>query len=92
MQGVVTGQNKGGFDVQILDDGAFRFVNPKGTVVDPAQAECTQPPGDWRQLPAGKFVDCWRGDRMDLHLAVDLMIQQSRRSGNVPAGTSGAHG
>jgi len=37
---------------------------------------------------AGKFVDCWRGERMDMDLAVDLMIQKSRKGENVPAGTS----
>jgi hypothetical protein len=49
---------------------------------------CTQPSGDWRQLPAGQFVDCWRGERMDLDLAVDGLVQRSREPRNVPAGTS----
>jgi hypothetical protein len=80
--------HEGGFDVQVLDDGALRFVNPKGRVFDPAKLSCTQPAGDLHQLPPGKFVDCWRGDRMDLHLAMDVMIQQSRKAGDVPAGTS----
>lgn len=75
--------HEGGFDVQILDDGAFRFVNSRGDVVSPARSVCTQPTGDWRQLPAGKFVDCWRGDRMDLGLAVDALIQRSRERRDV---------
>jgi hypothetical protein len=69
--------HEGGFDVQVLDDGALRFVDPQGVVVAPT---CTQPAGDVGQLPAGKFVECWRGDRMDLSLAVDVMIQQSRKA------------
>ena len=80
--------HEGGFNVEILDDGAFRFVTQRGEAVDRVQPGCTQPPGDCSQMPKGKFVDCWRGGRMDLHLAVDLMIQQSRESKNVPAGTS----
>jgi hypothetical protein len=79
--------HEGGFNVEILDDGALRFVNPRGDVVNTGQPVCTQPPGDWRELRAGKFVDCWRGDRMDLDLAVDGLIQRSRGRENVPAGT-----
>jgi hypothetical protein len=80
--------HEGGFNVRILDDGALRFIDPRGDVVDRAQPGCTQPPGDTSQLPAGEFVDCWHGQRMDLPLAVDLLIQRSRKRGDVPAGTS----
>ncbi len=80
--------HEGGFDVQVLDDGAVRFVRPDGDVVDRVMPGCDQPRGDVRRLPAGTFIDCWRGDRMDLPLAVDVLIQQSRRVKDVPAGTS----
>ena len=79
---------EGGFNVEILDDGAFRFLNPRGQAVDHVRPGCMQPPGDRNQMPKGKFVDCWRGDRMDLDLAVELMFQISRKASNVPAGTS----
>ncbi len=79
--------HEGGFDVQIIDDGALRFVNAKGDAVDRVFPGCTQPPGSAHQLPAGKFADCWRGERMDLELAVDLLIEQSRKVADVPAGT-----
>lgn len=81
--------HEGGFDVQVLDDGALRFVNPHGDVVDGAQPGCTQPPGDISKLPEGQPANQWRGERMDMDLAVDLMIQKTRKGGNVPAGTSG---
>jgi hypothetical protein len=81
--------HEGGFDVLFLDDGALRFVRPDGATVDRVLPGCSQPPGDAGGLPVGKFRDCWRGDRMDLGLAVDLMIQKSRGTGDVPAGTSG---
>jgi len=55
------------------------------------QPGCSQPPGDHTLVPKGKFEDCWRGDRMDLDLAVDVMIQQSGMGRDVPAGTSDAH-
>ncbi len=38
--------HEGGFNVEILDDGAFRFLNPRGGAVDHVQPGCTQPPGD----------------------------------------------
>jgi hypothetical protein len=80
--------HEGGFNVVVLDDGAVRFLRPDGDCLDRVASGCTQPTGDWRQLPVGQFADCWRGERMDLDLAVDGLIQRSREPGNVPAGTS----
>jgi hypothetical protein len=77
-----------GFNVQVLDDGAFRFVNARGESVDRVQPGCMQPSGDFTRMPKGQFTECWRGDRMDLHLAVAVMIQESRKTQDVPAGTS----
>jgi hypothetical protein len=79
--------HEGGFDVRVLDDGALRFVRPDGEPVDRDAPGCSQPLGDVRAISKGKFVDCWRGEHMDLELAVDLMIQESRKGGDVPAGT-----
>lgn len=76
-----------GLDVQVLDDGAIRFVDPHGETVDRVQPGCAQPPGDASQLPAGKYETTWRGGRMDLDLAVDALRQRSRRCGDVPAVT-----
>jgi hypothetical protein len=73
--------------IEILDDGALRFVRPNGVAIDSVAPGCTQPLGDWAQLPAGTQADRWRGERMDLDLAVDVLIQQSRRGVDVPAGT-----
>jgi hypothetical protein len=75
--------------VGILDDGALRFVRPDGQAVDRVLPGCSQPAGDPARLPTGKFEPSWRGERMDLHLAVELMIQESRKVMDVPAGTSG---
>jgi hypothetical protein len=73
--------HEGGFEVEVLDDGALRFVRPDGEAVDDVPSRCNQPDGDANQLPPGKFQDCWRGDRMDLGLAVELMILKSRSGG-----------
>jgi hypothetical protein len=79
--------HEGGFDVQVLDDGALRFIRPDGDVVDRVAPGCSQPAGDWQQLPKGEFLDCWRGDRLDLSFAVELLIEESHRTQDVPAGT-----
>jgi hypothetical protein len=76
-----------GFDVRVLDDGALRFVRPNGEPVHRETSGCQQPPGDPSALPAGKFAACWRGDRMNMDLAVDLLIQKSQKARDVPAGT-----
>ena len=80
--------HEGGIRIERLDDGALRFVWPDGESVDSVVPGYTQPPGDPSQMPTGTFNDCWRGDRMDLGLAVDVLLQQARRAKNVPAGTS----
>jgi hypothetical protein len=77
-----------GFNVEVLDDGALRFVNKRGEPVDHVKPGCAQPPGDREQMPKGKFEDCWRGDRMDLGMAVDVLIQETRQWRDVPAGRS----
>jgi Domain of unknown function (DUF222) len=77
-----------GFRIELLDDGALRFVKPNGASVDSVAPGFTQPLGDWRQLPAAVPVKSWAGDRMDLDLAIDLMFQKVARATDVPAGTS----
>jgi hypothetical protein len=56
--------------------------------VDCVDGNCSQPSGDWLKLPVATGQWRYRGDRMDLSLAVDVMIQQSRKAKDVPAGTS----
>jgi len=73
--------HEGGFDVHVIDDGALRFMRPDGEPVDQVQPGCHQPSGDLRLLPQGKFEDSWRGDRMDLPLAVELLLHKSRAAG-----------
>jgi hypothetical protein len=78
--------HEGGIRIERLDDGALRFVKPNGDAI--GSGGCSQPAGDWSQLSEGKFRDCWRGERMDLGLAVDLLLEQARREKSVPAGMS----
>lgn len=78
--------HEGGFDVRILDDGALRFVGPDGQALE-FSSTGRLAAGDVSALPKGKFADSWRGDWMDLEIAVDVLIQQTRKCTNVPAGT-----
>ena len=80
--------HEGGIRIEILDDGAFRFVKPNGVAVDSILPGFTQPLGDWKQIPAGTLVTRWAGERMDYGLGVEVLLQQARRAKNVPAGTS----
>jgi hypothetical protein len=83
--------HEGGVEIRILDDGAFRFVKPNGESFDsPAP-----PAGDWATLVAmhesirispKTAITQWAGERLDLGLAVDVLMQRRKR--NVPAGTS----
>jgi hypothetical protein len=79
--------HEGAIRIEILDDGALRFVKPDGHAVESVLPGFTQPLGDWRQLPSGVVTNRWRGERMDLGLAVDGLLQQSKRGKDVPAGT-----
>jgi hypothetical protein len=78
--------HEGGFTVEVLDDGALRFIRPDGEPVECVATGSARPPGDQVQMPKGTARWEYRGDRMDLDLAVDLLIQKSRRTRDVPAG------
>jgi hypothetical protein len=80
--------HEGGYRIDILDDGALRFVKPNGRAID--TSDCKQPRGDWTRLTAEPHtpLTSWKGDRMDLDLAVDVLLQTAARAKGVPAGTS----
>lgn len=77
--------------VQILDDGAFRFVRPDGQIFDGPVPE----PTDWTGLVAAQphaitpqtAITRWAGEALDYDLAVAWLMQRQQRAKNVPAGT-----
>jgi len=79
--------HEGGFSIEILDDGALRFLRPDGDAVENVAPGCAQPPGDWRQLPVGAITTHWKGERMNFDLGVEVLLQKAKRAKNVPAGT-----
>jgi hypothetical protein len=69
--------HEGVIRIERLAEGALRFVRPKGRAVDGTAPGCKQPPGDSEQLQRGTMVNRWRGEEMDLDLAVDLLFKKS---------------
>ena len=65
--------HEGGFDVQRLDDGAFRFTNPHGLVIRPPRRQATSSPETIviQNESLGLAIDCetatahWHGERID---------------------------
>jgi hypothetical protein len=86
--------------VQVLDDGAFRFVRPDGQSFDsPAPGGLRQL--DWMQLVAAHqakqiritpstAITRWQGERLDYGLAVEGLLHRAKRAENVAAETSRA--
>jgi len=84
--------------VQVLDDGAFRFVRPDGQSFDsPAPGGPRQL--DWMQLVVAHqarhinvsprtAVSRWQGESLDCGLAIEGLLQRAKRAGNVSAETS----
>ena len=80
--------------VQTLDDGAFRFVKPGGESFDSPSPALT----DWNEIVVAHecadihikpvtAVTAWRGEALDLELAVTTLMQRHRSAKNAPAGT-----
>jgi len=44
--------HEGGFQIQVLDDGALRFMRPDGKAIDSVALGHTAPLGDWEYVPA----------------------------------------
>jgi hypothetical protein len=79
--------------VQVLDDGAFRFVRPDGQSFD-SHAPSAPRQLDWMQLVAAHqarqiritphtAITRWQGEELDYELAVDGLLQRARSTKNV---------
>jgi hypothetical protein len=80
--------HEGAVIVQVLDDGAIRFTQPNGECFDSVAPHCTQPPGNWRQLPAmheragihidAKTAACRDGGYVNYGMAMDVLMNLPR--------------
>ena len=80
--------HEGGIEVQMLDDGAVRFVRRDGTTLD---SSVPIPSGDWIQLPlqhqrdgihisARTAATRWAGERCDYGLGVEVLMARHKRA------------
>ena len=82
--------HEGGFDVQRLDDGAFRFTNPRGMAIRPPRRRETSSSDTIviQNEGLGLTIDCetatahWHGERIDYDHAL-MMTMASWDSGDV---------
>ncbi len=90
--------HEGRIVVQVLDDGAIRFIRPDGQSFESIAPGALRQV-DWMQLVAAHqsrqihvsprtAVTRWQGERLDYALAVDGLMQRSSRAKHVSAETS----
>jgi hypothetical protein len=75
--------HEGGIRIEGMVDGELRFVKANGVVIDSTAPGCRQPRGDVGQIPAGAAVSKWRGEKMDVGLGVEILLQRMKRAANV---------
>lgn len=91
--------HEGRVRVQVLGDGALRFVGRDGECCDSVAAGHSVPLANWGSLVAAHrdrsvHIDKsaaatrWRGEPIDYGLATELLLQRTNRERGVPAGTS----
>jgi hypothetical protein len=79
--------------VQVLNDGAFRFIRPDGESFESPVPRTT----DWADLVAAHelqrirvtphtAITCWAGEALDYDLAIDCLIERANLAKSVPAG------
>ncbi len=89
--------------IQRLDDGALRFVRPDGRSFDSLSPEHKPAAFDGSELKGrharqgppineNTAATRWRGERMDYDLAIDVLLQKSRRRQGVSAETPSPDG
>ncbi len=84
--------HEGGFDVQRLDDGAFRFTNPYGVAIRPPRRRETSSPDTIviRNESLGLAIDCetatahWHGERIDYDHALMVAMASWDSGDNRP--------
>ena len=79
--------HEGGFGIQVLDDGALRFLRPDRQRIASAGSNEDEIYGDWRELEdehgrLGLHIDSrtgvsrWLGERMDYNVAIEALLRR----------------
>jgi Domain of unknown function (DUF222) len=82
--------HEGAVRIQILDDGALRFIQPDGQAFNSVAREHSRP-FDWTELPAEHHergihiiehtgVTRWAGESMDYGLVVQVLLRKAERA------------
>lgn len=88
--------HEGRVSVEVLDDGALRFLKPDGESFEGVATEHARPLTDWTHLTRthrdrGIQIDKWtaaarwRGERMDYGLGLEVLLRQAKRARNSSA-------
>ena len=83
--------------INVLNDGAIRFLQPNGESFDGVAPNHTHPMGDWQELPrqhqdrdivinAHTAITRWDGEPMDFGMGVDGLLRRWRQGKNPPRG------
>jgi hypothetical protein len=83
--------HEGGMQIQMLDDGAIRFIKLDGTAIDNVAPGYTQPFSEWTEIPkhhrdSGIHIDertaatRWAGESCDYGLGVEVLLARARRA------------
>ncbi len=89
--------HEGGVTVERVDDGAWRFTNRHGQVLESCAPGHTRSMGSWQQLVAdhhqqGLRIDAktaatrWLGEKMDYGITIDALLWRARRGAEGVAG------
>ena len=84
--------------MQVLDDGALRFVRPNEESFQSVAPDHTRPLSYWRQLPQdhgqqdihidrNTAITRWRGETMDYGLAIEVLLQHAKRGAHISSET-----
>ena len=88
--------HEGGIEVQVLDDGALRFVKPDGVSIDSVLPGYTQPFSVWTDVTKANerlgiriyhrtAATRWDGTTMNYGLGVEVLLQRARKAKRVAA-------
>ena len=73
--------HEGGVTIQILDDGALRFLRRNGQPLDGITPVRPKPFANRTRIDAQTAVTKWRGEKMNYDLGVEVLLQHAKRNG-----------
>jgi Domain of unknown function (DUF222)/HNH endonuclease len=72
--------HEGGYTIQILDDGALRFLRPNGEPIEPSSPVPSKPWRGQTHVDDNAAATKWRGEKMSYDLGVQILQEQAKRA------------